>query len=143
LAALKEAIRRIEKHFGKTDVPWGKVNVVIRGGLFPVDGTGLYDVLHPDEGPEQDDGTIHCNDGWGHLMIVVEEVPKKIWSLLPYGESEDPSSPHYNDMAKLHSQRKVKQFWFTPRDILLHSESVWGDRERIKKLIRSGTVVGK
>ncbi len=53
----------------------------------------LFGVLHPDEGSEQDDGRIFCNDGWGHLMIVVEgdaagTKPKQIWSLLPYGESE-------------------------------------------------------
>ncbi len=33
-------------------------------------------------------------------MIVMEGEPKEIWSLLPYGESEDPSSPHYNDQTK-------------------------------------------
>ena len=35
LRALKEAIDRIQTHFGKTDVPWGEVNVVIRGGEVP------------------------------------------------------------------------------------------------------------
>ena len=48
-----------------------------------MDGTGLYDVLHPDDGPEQSNGQIFDNDGWGHLMIVMEGEPKEIWSLLP------------------------------------------------------------
>jgi acyl-homoserine lactone acylase PvdQ len=96
----------------------------------------LYGVLHPDEGVEQENGQIHCNDGWGHLLVVVESEPKQIWSLLPYGQSEHRSSPHYNDQARLHSERRVKPFWFTAADILAHTESVWGDRERIKKLIR-------
>ena len=54
--------------------PGGKINVEVRNGVFPMDGTSveLFGVLHPDEGPEQDDGRIFCNDGWGHLMIVVE-----------------------------------------------------------------------
>ncbi len=134
-AALEEGLKRIETYFGKSEVAWGKVNVVVRGGEFPLGGTELYGVLHPDEGIEQDNGQIHCNDGWGHLLIVIESEPKQIWSLLPYGQSEHPSSPHYNDQAKLHSDRKVKQFWFTPADILAHTESAWGDRERIKKLI--------
>jgi hypothetical protein len=30
-------------------VRWGDINVVVRGGKFLMDGTGLYDVLHPDE----------------------------------------------------------------------------------------------
>ena len=41
----------MQKKFGKTEIPWGEVNVVERGGTFPLDGTGLYDVLHPDDGP--------------------------------------------------------------------------------------------
>ena len=135
IAALKQALARIEKHFGTTRVPWGKVNVAIRGGTFPMDGDSLFGVLHPDYGPDQESGQIYCNNGWGHLMVVMEGEPKEIWSLLPYGQSEDPASPHYNDQVRLHSQGQMKRFWFTPREILAHTESVWGDRERIKKLL--------
>ncbi len=133
--ALEEAVTRIEKKFGKAEVPWGRVNVVVRGGTFPMEGTSveLFGVLHPDEGPEQENGQIHSNDGWGHLMIVMEGQPKQVWSLLPYGQSEHASSPHYNDQAKLHSQRKVKRFWLTPEEILDHTESVWGDKDRLRR----------
>jgi acyl-homoserine lactone acylase PvdQ len=134
--ALEAALDRIQKLFGRTEVPWGQVNVTIRGGTFPMDGTGLYDVLHPDDGPEQSNGEIFDNDGWGHLMIVMEGEPKEIWSLLPYGESEDPSSPHYNDQTKLHSRREIKQFWFSPQQIRDHTESVWGDRGRLGRHFR-------
>jgi acyl-homoserine lactone acylase PvdQ len=133
LKAFEEGIARIEKHFGKREVPWGEVNVVIRGGKFPVDGTGLYDVLHPDKGLEQDNGQIYSNDGWGHLMLVVEGNPKEVWSLLPYGESESPASKHYSDQAKLHSQRLMKHFWFTPAEILDHLESVRGNPKRMRR----------
>ena len=132
LEALDKAIEHIESKFGNTEVRWGDVNVVERGGEFSLGGTGLYDVLHPDEGVEQDNGKIHCNDGWGHLLIVMEGEPKQVWSLLPYGESQHPSSPHYNDMAKLHSMRQVRRFWLTPQEILEHTESTWGDKDRLK-----------
>jgi hypothetical protein len=91
LTALKEDIDRIEKYFGKTEVPWGEVNVVVRGEQYPMDGTRMYRVLHPDYGIEQDSGQIHCNDGWGHLMIVMEGQPKQIWSLLPFFSTSLPS----------------------------------------------------
>ncbi len=132
--AFEHAVAHIDKQFGKSEVRWGDINVLVRGGKFPMDGTALYDVLHPDEGPEQENGEMYCNDGWGHLMIVVEGNPKEIWSLLPYGESEHTESPHYNDMAKLHSRRQAKRFWFRPEEILTHTESVWGDRNRIRAL---------
>ena len=143
--ALEAAIAHIEKKFGKLEVPWGQINVVVRGGTFPMDGISvdLFGVLHPDEGPEQDNGQIHSNDGWGHLLIVMEADPgkaesKQIWSLLPYGQSEHPTSPHYNDQAKLHSERKAKRFWFTPDEILNHSESVWGDKDRLRRIAAAG-----
>ncbi len=143
--ALEHAVAAIEKKFGKAEVPWGQINVVARGGEFPMDGTSveMFGVLHPDEGPEDENGKIHSNDGWGHLMIVMESdplkpAPKQIWSLLPYGESEHPASPHFNDQAKLHSQRKAKRFWFTPSEILDHTESVWGDKDRLGRMTSAG-----
>jgi acyl-homoserine-lactone acylase len=135
IEALKGAIDRLEKRFKKADIPWGEINVVDRGGVFPLEGADtFYDPLHVDEGQEAADGRIHCNDGWGHLMIIKEGESKEIWSLLPYGQSENPKSPHYNDQAKLHSEHKVKRFWFSPTEILQHVESVWGDPDRLKQL---------
>ena len=121
----------MQRLFGKTEVPWGEVNVTVRGGTFPMDGTGLYDVLHPDDGPGQSNGQIFDNGGWGHLMVVMEGKQKEIWSLLPFGESEDPSSPHFNDQTKLHSRGELKRFWFRPQQIQEHTESVWGDEGRL------------
>ena len=133
--ALREGAARIQKKFGKPELPWGEINVVVRGGTFSMDGAGeMFGVLHPDEGPEQDNGQIHCNDGWGHLMVVMEGPPKQVWSLLPYGQSEHPDSPHFNDQARLHSQRQAKRFWVTPAEILAHTESVSGERGRLERL---------
>jgi penicillin amidase len=133
--AFEAGLDEMQKRFGKTEIPCGDLNIVERGGTFPVAGTGLFDVLHPDDGPVEADGRIHDNDGWGHLMIVAEGNPKQVWSLLPYGESEDPASPHFNDQAKLHSAKQTKRFWFTPEEILAHTESVHGARGRIQGLL--------
>ncbi|HTL15716.1 MAG TPA: penicillin acylase family protein [Patescibacteria group bacterium] len=137
LEAMKTALDRLENRFHKTSVPWGSINIVKRGGEFPLEGADtFFDPLHVDEGQEGPDGRIYCNDGWGHLLVIREGNPKQIWSLLPYGESEDPASPHFNDQAKLHSQSQVKPFWFYPGDILGHVESVWGQRDRLARLRR-------
>jgi acyl-homoserine-lactone acylase len=131
--ALEEAVNRVQAKFGKTRVQWGEINVVVRGAKLPVGGTNVFDVLHPDMGSEQPNGQIYCNDGWGHLMVVMEGNPKRIWSLLPYGESEHPDSRHYNDQAILHSRQEVKPFWFSPEEILANTESTWGDPTRLPK----------
>jgi len=134
LLALQSAITSLKSRYGRAQVPWGKINVVVRNGTFPLGGESIFNVLHPDEGVEQDDGTIHCNDGWGHLMIVVESEPKQIWTLLPYGESQHPTSPHYNDQAKMHSNQQPKRFWFSKADVLAHTTSTWGDAKRLQAL---------
>ncbi len=132
--AFEDALQTIKSRYGSTAVAWGRINVVVRGGTFPLGGESIYGVLHPDEGVEQPDGAIHCNDGWGHLMVVVEGNPKQIWTLLPYGESQNPSSAHYNDQARLHSLQQVKRFPYTPEEILSNTESLWGDPNRLKSL---------
>jgi penicillin amidase len=130
--SLEAALNQIQNEFKHLDVPWGEINVVRRGETLPLDGTNAFDVLHPDFGPAQADGRIFCNDGWGHLMVAMEGDPKQVWTLLPYGESEDPKSPHYNDQAKLHSDGKLKPFWFTPAEILDNTEAVWGNPHRLQ-----------
>jgi acyl-homoserine lactone acylase PvdQ len=139
--AFVNGMEMLGRKFGTFDVPWGKINVVVRDGVFPMDGASveLFGVLHPDEGPEQADGRILCDGAWGHMMIVVEAdaehtKPKEIWTLLPFGESEHRNSPHYNDLAKLHSRHMVKPFWFSPEQILAHSESVRGHKNRIRRM---------
>ena len=132
---LREAVNGIQAKFGTIDVPWGTINVVLRGGVFPLDGPNAFGVLHPDEGAEQQNGRIYCDRGWGHLMVVMEGNPKQVWSLLPYGESQDVQSRHYNDQAKLHSDEKLKPFWFKLGEILNNSESVWGDPRRMRRLV--------
>lgn len=130
--AFERAVRRAEESYGKRDVPWGEVNGVLRGSWLPVDGTSDFDVLHPDKGVAQSDGRVYCDDGWGNIMIVDESTPKQIWTLLPFGESEDPQSRHFADQARLHSSGRLKRFWFTPAEILANTESVWGDRQRLR-----------
>jgi acyl-homoserine lactone acylase PvdQ len=125
--ALTGAVDRINKLWCKAEVPWGDINVVVRGGKFLLSGASeLFGVLHPDYGPEQDNGQIYCNDGWGHLLIVVEGQPKKAWSLLSYGESEHSSSASFqrsneasqrptSEAALVDSQRNPDTYRECPR----------------------------
>ena len=130
--AFERAVEHVGRLYGKRDVTWGELNGVMRGTWLPVGGTADFDVLHPDKGDVGADGRVYCDDGWGHIMIVMEGEPKQAWTLLPFGESENPGSPHYADQARLHSSGQLKRFWFTPEEILANTESVWGDRGRLR-----------
>lgn len=137
--ALERAVRHMENLYGKRDVAWGEVNGVQRGSWLPASGTSDFDVLHPDRGELHSDGRVYCNDGWGHMLIAMEGEPKQVWTLLPFGESEDPKSPHYADQARLHTAEGLKRFWMTPEEILANTESVWGDSQRLKNIVHAGS----
>jgi acyl-homoserine-lactone acylase len=132
--AFERAVRHMENLYGKRDVPWGEVNGVLRGTWMPLGGTADFDVLHPDTGHESHDGRLYCNEGWGNIMVVVEGDPKQVWTLLPYGESDDSRSSHYADEAQLHSRGQLKRLWITPEEILANTEAVWGDPRRLARV---------
>jgi acyl-homoserine-lactone acylase len=46
----------------------------------------------------------------------------KTASLLQYGASGDPKSPHFFDQAKLLSERRLKEAWFYWDDVLAHAK---------------------
>ena len=55
-------------------------------------------------------------------MGVYEFGPRiKAATVLQYGESGDPKSPHYFDQAKLYSETKFKTAWFYKDEVDSHT----------------------
>ena len=52
-------------------------------------------------------------------VAVMEFTPDgpEARTIVPYGQSEDPASPHYFDQAPLFARGKFKPSWFTLSDI--------------------------
>ncbi len=58
----------------------------------------------------------------GSFMGVYEFGPRvKSSTVLQYGESGDPKSPHYFDQAKLYSETKFKPAWFYKDEVEAHT----------------------
>ena len=58
----------------------------------------------------------------GSFMGVYEFGPRvKAATVLQYGESGDPKSPHYFDQAKLYSETKFKTAWFYKDEVDSHT----------------------
>jgi acyl-homoserine-lactone acylase len=113
----------VQKH-GGWQVPWGQINRVGRGGrTFPLAGWGTDDLvtLRAVGGPWDDKtATILCQAGQSCTTLVLFKPGRvESYSVTPWGESDDPKSPHYLDQAeKLFSRRQLKPTWFQREDLL-------------------------
>lgn len=122
--ALRWAASETVRRFGAVDVAWGDVHRVRRGAVdVPVGGCsgalGCFRVLTFEDAP---DGKRVANsgDGW---VLAVEFTPTgpKARSVLAYGQSTDPSSPHFSDQAALFAKGEFKLVRFTEADIAAHT----------------------
>jgi acyl-homoserine-lactone acylase len=60
----------------------------------------------------------------GHSFVGVYEFGDKVEAatLLQFGESANPDSPHFMDQAALYSKQQFKPAWFDWKDVLAHAQ---------------------
>jgi acyl-homoserine-lactone acylase len=113
--AVDETVRR----HGRFDIPWGEVHRVRLGDVdAPVGGCGgalgCFRVLNFRTDPDGKRSVIG-GDGWV-LGVEFGDVPRG-YSVLAYGQSPDPESPHHDDQAAMFAAGQYKRVLFTDRDI--------------------------
>jgi acyl-homoserine lactone acylase PvdQ len=117
-ASLTSAAEKMIAEQGTLDVRWGGVQYMQRGTIkTPVQGfgyvapwSGIAAVSPASAGSQTlKSGQSHATFGSSFRMIVSLE-PKGIqsWSVLPYGNSNLPSSPHYADQMSLYAVGQYK-----------------------------------
>jgi acyl-homoserine-lactone acylase len=114
-AAAAETLRR----FGSLDVAWGDVHRVRRGSVdVPVAGcSGLYGCFRVLWFDQAADGKRVARGGDGWVLAVELGDPPRAYSVLAYGESNRPESPHYSDQAAMFARGELKRVAFTEADI--------------------------
>jgi acyl-homoserine-lactone acylase len=139
ILSLEEGIAALERDYGTWHIAWGEINRLQRrhtGGDEPFDdklpslpvagapdwvGTIFNFEARREKGQKRRYGYV--GDTYVSVVEFGPQVQAK--SLLVFGESADPQSPHYFDQARLYSARELKPAWFTPAEIKAHAESVY------------------
>ena len=130
----EEAVQQMIDWYGTIEKPWGEVHLLKRGDrTYPMGAaeTNLRTVyLAGSNGPDKR-GTYFCDHGSSYTFVCELGDPLRAFSIKPFGQSGDPTSPHFADQTELFGQDEFKPFWFSEKDVLEHAESAWGTRIRL------------
>ena len=114
LDALASAADHTRETYGALEVPWGDVWRARRGDeswpVSGVSGKGGLSTLRSVNGRWEDDGVAYVRAGQ-LCTTVVSLDPGNVtsYSAVPFGQSEDPDSPHYTDQGRLlFAEEKLK-----------------------------------
>jgi acyl-homoserine-lactone acylase len=136
LKALETARQKMADLYGTTDVAWGDIIKVGRGGkLFPTSGAhfgggegnkslrtllslGVKEI-------EKGSGRFVAEKGsMAMLLMFMHKDGIESYSCIPWGQSADPESPHFMDQGeKLFSQRKFKPVYRSREALMEHATS--------------------
>jgi len=124
IEALRNTKKYLLKHFNTTEVTLGDYQKLVRGSKeLPI--FGLPDVITAMAASPYKNGKVKVVSGESYIELVrfTPEGPE-IESVISYGSSDHPDSPHYNDQMELYAQFKTKK-------MTLDRETIYKEAERI------------
>lgn len=125
LELLDKGLALLRKRWGEEPVTWGRLHVIHRGNLeIPVPGGGSergsdpFLTLFMVGAKQVTDGKYYADSGSSWLQSVAyRNGGITAETVLPFGNSNDPQSPHYNDQAPLYAAMKMKPVKLTRSEI--------------------------
>jgi acyl-homoserine lactone acylase PvdQ len=150
IRALEATLADLEKLHGTWKVTWGEINRLqrIHGSQIDMQGQGAFRDDQPSlpvagaPGPlgvvfnfytRPQAGQKRRYGVAGHSFVGAIELSAqpKVKTILQFGESGDPASPHWFDQAALYAQKQFKQSWYAQGDVEAHSERHYHPGERV------------
>lgn len=119
------AVAEAEKEFGGWDLAWGDVHRARIGDQdYAVGGAsgdlGAFRVLwFEDHATDSLKRQVSGGDCW--VFAVEFGAVPRAYSILSYGESIKPDSPHYADQLKMFTENQMKPVFYTEKDIEKHT----------------------
>ncbi|MCP4641423.1 MAG: penicillin acylase family protein [bacterium] len=127
LQAADEAARFMRNEFQSVAVPWGEAHVLRRGDrVVGMPGSLSGEPVLAASAERFQDGVWETEYGYGYAMAVEFGERVSAVSVSPFGTSEDPESPHFDDQLDLMIDRRMKPAFFLQEDLLRHAVSGYG-----------------
>ncbi len=121
IAALDAGLVALRTRFGPGPVTWGMLHRLERGHVsLPMPGSGSdrgadpFTCLFMAGAKKVTDGKFVCDSGSSWVQFVAfRDGQVEAKTILPFGNSADPSSPHYADQSPLFARRELKRALLT------------------------------
>lgn len=128
LEAFDSAVKQLEATYGRIDVQWGEIHRAKRGdrswALAGVSRSGFTTLRAIGTHDPDEDGILYARSGQSCPTVVLLKQPVRSFSVVPYGQSEHPDSPHFTDQGeKLMAHKKLKPTWYQKEELMKHLES--------------------
>ena len=134
---LSDATDTLLQRFGTTFIAWGEINRLQRihtsGTLEKFDDnkqslpigavpSAMGSLFAVSSRPGVQQKRMYGVAGNSYSAIIEFGKKIKAKSIMYFGQSADPSSPHYFDQATLYAEGKYKEAYFYKQDVLKHAE---------------------
>lgn len=124
--ALTATKNHLEKYFKTTEVPIREIQVIRRGNE-EVYMPGFPDALAANYTKKAKDGKYVGFIGDSYILLVEygKNGPIRMESLVAYGASSKPESPHYTDQMELFSKQITKKVSMNKKEIFDNAEAIY------------------
>jgi penicillin amidase len=128
---LAQVLTDLEQRTGTWQVPWGELNRIRRPASnaapengYPVvgghGGAGIQATFLSRFEDEQSKQRFGYR-GSTYVSAIELSDPIQALSVIPFGQSSHPESPHYDDQSPLYARGELKRAWFTLAEVRANS----------------------
>lgn len=142
LGAAEQAAQTLRNEFGQLDMPWGEVHVLQRGSREePIGGSLSGEPVMTFSDIQFHNGKWVATYGMGFALAALFGPRVEAVSLVPFGSSDVPGSPHYDDQLNLLLEQRFKTVRLYPEDVLTRAADARGCRIALMPRGTAGLVI--